>query len=191
MFRIEQLEGRLGGGEAGAAAPGDGAQAAQSRAVSAAGGAAPAPPPRTGGGEGGSVGAPVAAAAAAAEPDLEPAPALELELVQELWPAVAAAVAEQNGMLGAALAAARPVALEHDRLTVAFPPDAAFVKKKAEAGREVIQTALGGLTGRSVGLAFELSDDAAGAAPTTLDEAELIERLRSEFGAEEVFDDQE
>jgi hypothetical protein len=28
-----------------------------------------------------------------------------------------------------------------------------------------------------------------GAGPTTLEEAELIERLRTEFGAEEVFDD--
>ena len=36
-------------------------------------------------------------------------------------------------MLGAALGAARPMALEADRLTVAFPSDAAFVKKKAEA----------------------------------------------------------
>jgi hypothetical protein len=114
-----------------------------------------------------------------------------LEQVQELWPAVAQAVAEQNGMLGAALAAARPVALEHDRLTIAFPPDAAFVKKKAEAGRDLIQAALRGLTGRSAGLAFELSNEAAGAAPKTLDEAALIERLRAEFGAEEVFDDQE
>jgi DNA polymerase-3 subunit gamma/tau len=196
MFRIEQLEGRLGAGDAGAAAPGDGAQAAEGLAVSAAAttggsGGAPTGPPRTSGGEGGSVGAPVAAAAAAAEPAMEPAPTLELERVQELWPAVAEAVAEQNGMLGAALAAARPVALEHDRLTIAFPPDAAFVKKKAEAGRDLIQAALRGLTGRSVGLAFELSDEAAGAAPTTLDEAALIERLRAEFGAEEVFDDQE
>src|SRR5215211_6912046 len=196
MFRIEQLEGRLGAGEAGAAAPGDGAQAAEGRAVSATataggGGGAPTGSPRTPGGETGTVGAPVAAAAAAAEPAVEPAPALELEQVQELWPAVAQAVAEQNGMLGAALAAARPVALQHDRLTIAFPPDAAFVKKKAEAGRELIQAALRGLTGGSVGLAFELSDEAAGAAPPTLDEAALIERLRAEFGAEEVFNDQE
>ena len=36
-------------------------------------------------------------------------------------------------MLGAALGAATPMAVEADRLTIAFPPDAAFVKKKAEA----------------------------------------------------------
>jgi hypothetical protein len=92
-------------------------------------------------------------------------------------------------MLGAALAAARPVAVEGDRLTVAFPPEAAFVKKKAEAGRELIQAAVRGLTGRTARPAFELSNAAAGGAAPTLDEAQLIERLRAEFGAEEVFDD--
>jgi DNA polymerase-3 subunit gamma/tau len=122
------------------------------------------------------------------EPDEVPTPTLELEQLEALWPAVGEAVAEQNGMLGAALAAARPVAVEGDRITVAFPSDAAFVKKKAEAGRELIQGALRGLTGRTPGLAFELSDTARVGGPATLEEAELIERLRTEFGAEEVFE---
>jgi DNA polymerase-3 subunit gamma/tau len=188
MFRIEQLEGRLGA-TAPAPAPGDGAQATEARSASASGGAGgQAAPHRSAGSERAPLGAP-AAAAVAAEPDEEPAAALELEQVQELWPAVAETVAEQNGMLGAALAAARPVAVEGDRLTVAFPSDAAFVKKKAEAGRELIQGALRGLTGRAPVLAFELSDTAAGAGRTTLEEAELIERLRTEFAAEEVFDE--
>jgi DNA polymerase-3 subunit gamma/tau len=190
MFRIEQLEGRVG---AGAAAPGDGGQAAESRAGGGGGGASTAPP-RSAGEERGSAGspvaaAPVAAAAAAVEPAAQPAGALELEQVRELWPAVAKAVAERNGMLGAALAAARPASVESGRLTVAFPAEAAFAKKKAETGRELIQAALRGLTGHTPGLAFELSDSAAGVAPTTLDEAELIERLRAELGAEEVFDE--
>jgi DNA polymerase III subunit gamma/tau len=175
MFRIEQLEGRVGGAAAAAPAAGDGGSAA---------------PPRTAGGERAPRGGPAAAVAAEPEeePDGMPTTALELEQLEALWPAVAEAVAEQNGMLGAALAAARPMAVEGDRLTVAFPPDAAFVKKKAEAGRELIQGALRGLTGRTPGLTFELSDTA-GAGPATLEEAELIERLRTEFGAEEVFDD--
>jgi DNA polymerase III subunit gamma/tau len=186
MFRIEQLEGRLGA-TAHAPAPGDGAQATETRSASGSGGGGgQAAPHRAAGGERSPLGAP--AAAVAAEPDEDPAAALELEQVQELWPAVAEAVAEQNGMLGAALAAARPVAVEGDRLTVAFPSDAAFVKKKAEAGRELIRGALRGLTGRAPGLIFELSH-ATRAGPTTLEEAELIERLRTEFGAEEVFDE--
>src|SRR5215211_612019 len=105
-------------------------------------------------------------------------------------PAAADAVREQNGMLGAALSAATPVALDADRLTIAFPPDAAFVKKKAEQGRELVANAVRGMTGQPLALAFELSEEAMPAAgPATLDHDQLIERLRAEFGAEEVFDD--
>ena len=101
--------------------------------------------------------------AAEPEPDSQPLPvgALDLEQLQAIWPAVAQAVAEENGMLGAALGAARPMALEGDRLTVAFPPDAAFVKKKAEANRELVQRALRGLTGQGLTIAYELREDAA------------------------------
>jgi hypothetical protein len=48
-----------------------------------------------------------------------------------------------------------------------------------------------GLTGRSLALAFELSEDAVAAGPATLDHDQLIERLRQEFGAEEVFEEPE
>jgi DNA polymerase III subunit gamma/tau len=196
MFRIEQLEGKIGeaagegragGGDAGSAAPGDGAQADERRAASGGGARGVPTAPQAAGGQSRSAGGPVAAAAAAVESAGEPAPTLRLEQVQQLWPAVAEAVAERNGMLGAALAAARPVSLEAGRLAIAFPADAAFAKKKAEAGRELIQAALRGLTGHTPALALELS--AAGATPATLDEAELIERLRAELGAEEVFDE--
>jgi len=109
--------------------------------------------------------------------------------VVALWPAVAETVAEQNGMLSAALSAATPTALDADRLTIAFPADAAFVKKKAEQGRDLVANAVRGLTGQSLTLAFELSDGVMPAAgPATLDHDELIERLRAEFDAEEVFD---
>ena len=81
--------------------------------------------------------------------------------------------------------------IEGDRLTVAFPEDAAFVKKKAEANRELVQDALRGLTGAALTVAYELRDGGPGSEPVTLDEAELIERLRSEFAAEEVFEDEE
>ena len=114
---------------------------------------------------------------------------VELEQVVVLWPAVAEAVAEENGMLSAALSAATPTALEADRLTVAFPADAAFVKKKAEQGRDLVANAVRGLTGQPLTLAFELSDAVAPpAGAATLDHDQLIERLRAEFGAEEVFD---
>jgi DNA polymerase III subunit gamma/tau len=138
-----------------------------------------------------SAGAPAAAAVEARpEPVASPGGAIGLDHIVTLWPAIGQAVGEQNGMLGAALAAAAPTAVEGDRLTVAFPPDAAFVKKKAEQGRELVADAVRGMTGQALSLAFELSESVAPAAgPATLDHDQLIERLRAEFDAEEVFEE--
>jgi DNA polymerase III subunit gamma/tau len=169
MFRIEQLEARLGG-EAEPAPPAETP-------------VAPKRPPAQRAG---------ASAAVAVEAEPETAPqalgALELEQLQAIWPAVAEAVTEENGMLGAALAAARPLALEGDRLIVAFPPDAAFIKKKAEANRDLVQRALRGLSGQAFNVVYELRDSDGSDGPVVLGEQELIERLRAEFAAEEVFD---
>jgi DNA polymerase III subunit gamma/tau len=130
-----------------------------------------------------------AAVAPQAEQSPQPAGAVELDQVVGLWPAIADAVREENGMLGAALSAATPTAVDGDRLTIAFPSDAAFVKKKAEQGRDLVADAVRGMTGHSLSLAFDLSDAVAPpAGPATLDHDQLIERLRAEFGAEEVFD---
>jgi DNA polymerase III subunit gamma/tau len=183
MFRIEQLEERLAGGSP--AAP---ATSAPSEAAPQPSAPTPAPARSAAGG-----GGPVAAVAAEPQAEVQPAPvgALDLEALVAVWPAVAEAVTEENGMLGAALGAARPVTLEGDRLSVAFPPDAAFVKKKAEANRELVQRALRGLTGESLNVAYELREDAAPTGPTLLGEEELIERLRREFAAEEVFDEED
>jgi DNA polymerase III subunit gamma/tau len=176
IFRIEQLEGRLGGEPA--------AEATTEEPVAAT--ATQSAPQRSGAGP---------SAAVVVEPREEQAPqptgALELEQVKALWPAVAVAVKEENGMLGAAIGAAQPAGLEGDRLTIAFPADAAFVKKKAEANRELVASAVRGLTGHSLGLTFELSDEAGSDAQATLDHEQLIERLRAEFGAEEVFEEPE
>jgi DNA polymerase-3 subunit gamma/tau len=176
IFRIEQLERRL-----------DGETASEVPVEESASAPAPqAAPQRSGAGP---------SAAVAVEPRGEEAPqpsgALELEQVQALWPAVADAVGEENGMLGAAIGAAHPSAIEGDRLTVAFPADAAFVKKKAEANRGVLATAVRGLTGHSLALTFELSEEAGAGAQATLDHEQLIERLRAEFGAEEIFEEPE
>jgi DNA polymerase III subunit gamma/tau len=169
MFRIEQLEARLVG-EPEPALPSESPVTA------------PRPSVQGGG----------ASAAVAVEAKPEPAPqaagALELDQLQAIWPAVAEAVTEENGMLGAALGAARPLALEGDRLVVAFPSDAAFVKKKAEANRELVQRTLRGLSGQAFNVAYELREHGDTDAPALLGEDELIERLRAEFAAEEVFE---
>ncbi len=130
------------------------------------------------------------ATAVAVETATEPVTALELDQVLALWPAVAQTVAEENGMLGAALGAALPVALEGERLTIAFPADAAFVKKKAEQGRDLVQRVVRGLTGGSFAIVYALREGGEDA-PVTLDESELINRLRAEFAAEELFEDEE
>ena len=168
MFRIDQLERAAG------VAPEE---------------APPAPPAVQRQAPKGSTAAAVAVEAQA-QPQAQPVGSIELGQIVSLWPAVAEAVGEENGMLSAALSAATPTALEADRLTIAFPSDAAFVKKKAEQGRELVAGAVRGLTGHAVSLNFELSDAVtppAGAA--TLDHEQLIERLRAEFGAEEVFEE--
>jgi DNA polymerase III subunit gamma/tau len=176
MFRIEQLEARLG------ASP-----APEQAAAAPAAPAAPPPAPARS-----AAGGTVAAVAAEPQAEADPMPvgAVELEQLQAIWPAVAQAVTEENGMLGAALGAGRPVTIEADRLTVAFPPDAAFVKKKAEANRELVQRAVRGLTGHTLAVAYELREDALPVGPELLGEEELIERLRAEFAAEEVFDEE-
>ena len=92
-------------------------------------------------------------------------------------------------MVGALLAEARPAALEGNRLTVAFGADAAFSKKKAEANRDLLLKALRGLTGSSFSVAFELGGAAVDEGPPLLSEAELLQRLRDEFGAEEIFEE--
>ena len=63
------------------------------------------------------------------------------------------------------------------------------MRKKAEQCREVVTNAVRGITGQSLTLVFELSDAVAPPpGPATIDHDQLIERLRAEFGAEEVFD---
>jgi DNA polymerase III subunit gamma/tau len=184
MFRIDQLEAGAGGGArpAPSAAPAEPAEPPPAEAP-----AAPSRPAAAG--RQAPKGATAVAAQASPEPAPEPVGAVDLDQIVALWPAVADAIAEDREVLGHAIATAAPVALEGDRLTIAFPPGASFVKKKAEQGRDLVANAVRGMTGHSLALAFELSDSVAPpAGPATLDHDELIARLREEFAAEEVFD---
>ena len=134
-------------------------------------------------------------AAVATEPEAEadpvPVGAVELEQLQAVWPAVGEAVTQENAMLDAALGAAQPVAVEGERLDGRVPARRRFVSKKAEANRDVVQRVLRGLTGHSLLIAYELREDALRAGPQLLGEGELIDRLRAEFAAEEVFEEEE
>jgi DNA polymerase-3 subunit gamma/tau len=211
LFRIEQLEARLAaggeartpGGEAAArgaapAAPAPRAQQPASAAPAAhAQQPASAPPPMVAKSVAGS--APATAAVAAepeeeAEPVAEAAPApaqdLDLERVRALWPAVVDEVCKGNQMVGAFLQEARPAALADGRLTVCFAPGAGFSKKKVETNTQLVRGAVRTLTGATLDVRYELSDVPADDEPSAvLSEEELLERLKQEFGAKEVFDD--
>ena len=204
MFRIDQLEARLAatpGSEAPVRADsGSGAGVPPAAAAAPRGGASPggAPQPRAATTAGFAATA-VAVAATRPEAEEDPVPvtapatadplALDLERVKALWSAIADAVAEQNAMVAALLGEAVPAALEGDRLTVSFPEEAAFSCKKAEANRDLLLGALRSVTGRGLAVAFELTGGRAECEPATLGEGELLERLKRDFGAEEIFED--
>jgi DNA polymerase-3 subunit gamma/tau len=59
-------------------------------------------------------------------------PVTSLQPSIDAWPAVVEIVKQTNAMLAALLTGARPVAINDRELTLAFPPDAAFLKRKAE-----------------------------------------------------------
>jgi len=105
-------------------------------------------------------------------------------------------VREENAMIGALLADARPVELDGARLTIAFAEGAAFSKRKAEDKRALLVQALRDLTGHSLELVYELRESENGGegaldASSSMTEEQLLERLKQEFGATEVFDTEE
>jgi len=129
------------------------------------------------------------AAVADAAPD-EAAPALDFDQLKALWPAVVEAVCEENQMVGASLANARPVGLDGSRLTVAFGEESAFAKKTVERKRDLPAKAIRTLTGHPFDVVYELRDGESVNAEG-ISEEQLLERLRQDFGATEVLDSEE
>jgi DNA polymerase-3 subunit gamma/tau len=145
------------------------------------------------------------------EPDLpsEPAPApdpsspagpdpdLDLDKLKQIWPTILDQLAKAAPALAAFFEQARPVGfdLTEKVVEISFPAAATFNKRKAEAPdqRERVAEALKAVTGQSLTPAYVLLDEEPGdgeAAPTAkdagIDEDELLEKLKSEFDAEEV-----
>jgi DNA polymerase III subunit gamma/tau len=188
LARLEQLEAAAGSGPTAAPSPAEPAvppPASALRTMPAAVGAGPA-----------------VAARARTEPELAPEPPapvtspsapLDLERAAELWPAVVELVREANAMLAALLADARPVSATERELTLAFPPGAAFLKRKAEQDdyRRVATDALRSVTGHQLVLRYELRDDEQSVAQgaSALSGEELVRRFLEEFNAEEILDD--
>ncbi len=111
-----------------------------------------------------------------------------------LWPAVHESVRAEHGLLGAVLNEATPATLTEEELVLAFPPTAAFHKRKAEdpANRATLLDTLHRLSGRRYRVAFELREDLpaeAGAGGTPPTEEEIMARLVAELDAEELPED--
>ena len=176
LFRIEQLERKL-----------DGAGTPPAATTEAPEDPPPPSPPAPRAAAGGAAPQAVAVAEEEAEADLE------IEFVRGLWPAALDAVRGENAMVAALLGDARASSINGAQLTVSFPEGAEFSRKKADANRELLQTALRGLTGRSLGVTFDLSapPPGEGEPQPVMSEDELLERLKAEFKAEEVFADDE
>ncbi len=129
-----------------------------------------------------------AGAIAVAAALVEPA-ALDLDGVAAVWPAVIEAVSAQRPLQGAVMAASRPVALGGGRLTVAFGPGAAFLRRQAEdpANRVIVAEALRSLTGEDLQLSYELRETPTPTGdPVVSSEEDVIARLKAELGAEEL-----
>jgi DNA polymerase-3 subunit gamma/tau len=193
LRRIERLEGQLGSGQAA------GPVAAESPPEDA-----PAPAPEE----------EVSSGPEPEPSDEEPSPPstvgdaaatgpvgrgdLDLEKLKQVWPAVL----DQLGTTAPALAAffeeAKPVGFEGETVEVSFPAAATFNKRKAETqeNRERVAEALQTVTGQALKPTYVLLDgeseeSAEPQAPASkegegLSEEELLERLKSEFDAEEV-----
>jgi DNA polymerase-3 subunit gamma/tau len=174
---------------------------------------APAPEPEPSDEEsspGGGGGAGVPRGAEAAEPastvgDAAPTgpagqDALDLDGLKQIWPAVLDQLAKTAPALAAFFEEARPVGFEaaESVVEISFPAAATFNKRKAEVPeqRERVAEALLAVTGQGLKPTYVLLDveseapaEAEGPAPQAdegLSEEELLERLKSEFDAEEV-----
>jgi DNA polymerase III subunit gamma/tau len=211
LRRIERLEGQLTSSGAGLPSP---PPAADSPPRDAPDQEEPArapepepsdeePPPTGGAGLGVPRGAETAEPASTVGDAAATGPAaegsLDLEKLKQVWPAVLDQLATAAPALAAFFEDARPVGLEGDVIEVSFPAGATFNKRKAETpeNRERVAESLATVTGQSLKPTYvlldgesERSSEPEAPAPEVEDEAhdeqELLERLKSEFDAEEV-----
>jgi DNA polymerase-3 subunit gamma/tau len=122
--------------------------------------------------------------------------ALSLEDVGRIWPAVLDHLRQsKNPALAAAFEGARPVAIDPAQamVTIGFPVNSTFNKRKAEGPekREQLAAALEAVTGERLTPIYEMLDDESAseehsATKEPLDTDALVERIKSEFDAEEV-----
>jgi DNA polymerase III subunit gamma/tau len=118
--------------------------------------------------------------------------------IQQAWPAVLQKLAETAPALAATFEGARPTSFDGAGLQVGFPAAMTFNKKKADnpERRDTLAAAFAAVTGvglRPTFVVLSEEEEAQAPPPDTpapgsdeVDEEELLERLKSEFDAEEV-----
>jgi len=117
---------------------------------------------------------------------------LRLDELRTVWPAVIESLqASGNRICAAALADARPVAVANGEVTVAFPPEADYQRRRAddEEYRACVAAALREVTGAKARVAYVLEEatGAAAAEPSpVLAGDELVRHVMTKFDAEEI-----
>jgi DNA polymerase-3 subunit gamma/tau len=126
-------------------------------------------------------------------PPAQSAPELEVEQIVRVWPAVLDQLMQTAPALAAAFDGARPVAFDagEQTVTVGFPADHTFNKRKAEVPdkRERLAAALETVLGQKLRPVFAVLDGESGAEAAEeggVDHEALVEKIKSEFDAEEV-----
>jgi len=110
----------------------------------------------------------------------------------KVWPAVLDQLLQTAPALAATFDGARPVAFDGGEVTIGFPSDHTFNKRKAEAPdkREQLAEALETVLGQKLRPAYAVleGDAEPGAAEEKggVDHEALVEKIKSEFDAEEV-----
>jgi DNA polymerase III subunit gamma/tau len=124
-----------------------------------------------------------------------PAGSVTFEEVVNTWPAVLDKLRETSPALAATFDGARPVRLGDQGLEIGFPAELTFNKKKAETPekRELMADAIEDVLGERVRPTYVLLDgeeaapaEEAKASADEIDHDALVEKLKSEFNAEEV-----
>ncbi|HSS42343.1 MAG TPA: DNA polymerase III subunit gamma/tau [Solirubrobacterales bacterium] len=119
--------------------------------------------------------------------------AMSLEDIQRVWPTVLQKLQETAPALAGALEGARPVSFGEEGLQVGFPPDMTFLKRNADSPekRDTVAAAFAAVTGTGLRPTYVLLDgeappDTPAPGSEEIDEDRILERLKSEFDAEEV-----
>jgi DNA polymerase III subunit gamma/tau len=130
-------------------------------------------------------------------PSAAPGPAgqgdLDLESITRVWPAVLDQLLQTAPALAATFEGARPVAFDSGEVTIGFPADHTFNKRKAEAPdkREQMAAALEAVLSEKLRPTYTVLDGEDFPSETEtedsgVDHEALVEKIKSEFDAEEV-----